>query len=124
MSFEGNDIKKPFKPATSVYSVTGNMEVGVVDPKLDLYLNPNFMSNALSTVGYSELFDYLDAKTNLSIAINMIKQNTRRFAKRQLTWFRKDQEIVWFEPEKSTKIRTFIDNMQTQNGLLYRNLSD
>ena len=51
--------------------------------------------NALNTVGYSELFDYFDGKTDLDTAINLIKQNTRRFAKRQLTWFRKDKEIKW-----------------------------
>jgi tRNA dimethylallyltransferase len=51
--------------------------------------------NALNTVGYSELFDYFDEKTDLDTAINLIKQNTRRFAKRQLTWFRKDKEIKW-----------------------------
>jgi tRNA dimethylallyltransferase len=51
--------------------------------------------NALNTVGYSELFDYFDGKTDLISAIELIKQNTRRFAKRQLTWFRKDKEIGW-----------------------------
>src|ERR1700744_1033453 len=54
--------------------------------------------NALNTVGYSELFDYFDEKTDLNTAIELIKQNTRRFAKRQLTWFRKDQEIKWYDP--------------------------
>jgi tRNA dimethylallyltransferase len=54
--------------------------------------------NALNTVGYSELFDYLDGKTDLNTAIELIKQNTRRFAKRQLTWFRKDKEIKWYDP--------------------------
>ncbi|MBV8389714.1 MAG: tRNA (adenosine(37)-N6)-dimethylallyltransferase MiaA [Mucilaginibacter sp.] len=51
--------------------------------------------NALNTVGYSELFDYFDGKTDLDTAISLIKQNTRRFAKRQLTWFRKDNKIKW-----------------------------
>lgn len=51
--------------------------------------------NALNTVGYSELFDYFDGKTDLETAISLIKQNTRRFAKRQLTWFRKDKDIQW-----------------------------
>ncbi len=51
--------------------------------------------NALNTVGYSELFDYFDGKTDLNTAVELIKQNTRRFAKRQLTWFRKDKEIKW-----------------------------
>jgi tRNA dimethylallyltransferase len=51
--------------------------------------------NALNTVGYSELFDYFDGKTNLQTAIDLVKQNTRRFAKRQLTWFRKDKDMRW-----------------------------
>lgn len=53
--------------------------------------------NALNTVGYTELFDYFDGKTSLEKAIEMIKQNTRRFAKRQLTWFRKDSSFHWFQ---------------------------
>ncbi|MGZ3755646.1 MAG: tRNA (adenosine(37)-N6)-dimethylallyltransferase MiaA [Mucilaginibacter sp.] len=57
--------------------------------------------NALNTVGYSELFDYLDGKTTLNTAIELIKQNTRNFAKRQLTWFRKDKDIHWFEADAS-----------------------
>ena len=50
--------------------------------------------NALNTVGYSELFDYFDGQISLDYAIELIKQNTRRFAKRQLTWFRKDDQII------------------------------
>lgn len=57
--------------------------------------------NALNTVGYSELFDHLDGKTDLQTAIDLIKQNTRRFAKRQLTWFRKDEGIKWFEADQT-----------------------
>ena len=55
--------------------------------------------NALNTVGYTELFDHFDSKTDLATAISLIKQNTRRFAKRQLTWFRKDKDILWLAPE-------------------------
>ena len=58
--------------------------------------------NALNTVGYSELFDYFDGKTDLNTAVELIKQNTRRFAKRQLTWFRKDADMQWFQPEAFT----------------------
>lgn len=65
--------------------------------------------NALKTVGYTELFDYLDGNCSLEEAVDRIKQNTRRFAKRQLTWFRKDQEIVWFEPNQTTEILEYID---------------
>ncbi|MBL4675776.1 MAG: tRNA (adenosine(37)-N6)-dimethylallyltransferase MiaA [Mucilaginibacter sp.] len=53
--------------------------------------------NALNTVGYTELFDYLDGRVSLDDAIEQIKQNTRRFAKRQLTWFRKDKDIIWVD---------------------------
>lgn len=53
--------------------------------------------NALQTVGYTELFDYLDNKISLDRAIELIKQNTRHYAKRQITWFKKDEEINWVE---------------------------
>lgn len=54
--------------------------------------------NALQTVGYNEIFDYFDSRTNLQTAIEFIKQHTRQFAKRQLTWFNKDKDIVWTNP--------------------------
>ncbi|MFC4212608.1 tRNA (adenosine(37)-N6)-dimethylallyltransferase MiaA [Pedobacter lithocola] len=60
--------------------------------------------NALNTVGYSELFEYLDGKISFDDAVSSIKQNTRRFAKRQLTWFRRDEEITWFEPDEVEKV--------------------
>jgi tRNA dimethylallyltransferase len=60
-------------------------------------LHPNRSLNALQTVGYRELFDYLDGKTNLEFAIEEIKKNTRRFAKRQLTWFKRTENVLWFD---------------------------
>jgi tRNA dimethylallyltransferase len=57
--------------------------------------------NALNTVGYNELFDYFDGKTELHSAISLIKQNTRRFAKRQLTWFKKDKDIIWMSQKQN-----------------------
>lgn len=65
--------------------------------------------NALKTVGYSEIFDYLDGTIDLPKAIDQIKQNTRRFAKRQLTWFKKDAETTWFEPTQTDQIIQFLD---------------
>jgi tRNA dimethylallyltransferase len=53
--------------------------------------------NALQTVGYRELFNYFDGEFTKEFAISEIKKNTRRFAKRQLTWFKKDQETLWFD---------------------------
>jgi tRNA dimethylallyltransferase len=55
-------------------------------------------ANALKTVGYNELFDYFDGKTDMHTAIELIKQHTRQFAKRQLTWFNKDKAIIWANP--------------------------
>jgi len=65
--------------------------------------------NALNTVGYSEIFDYLDQKLSFEEAVSNIKQNTRRFAKRQLTWFRRDEEITWFEPNQHEEIVKYIE---------------
>ncbi|HJS54403.1 MAG TPA: tRNA (adenosine(37)-N6)-dimethylallyltransferase MiaA [Chitinophagaceae bacterium] len=56
--------------------------------------------NALQTVGYSEIFDHLDGKKSLDDAIEEIKKNTRQYAKRQMTWFKKDKEIEWFSPKE------------------------
>lgn len=60
--------------------------------------------NALQTVGYKELFDHFENKISLVRAVELIKQNTRRYAKRQLTWFRRDEEIKWFHPHDIEKI--------------------
>lgn len=65
--------------------------------------------NALKTVGYSEIFDYLDGNTDLATAIDKIKQNTRRFAKRQLTWFKKDTQTTWFEPGQDKEVLDFVN---------------
>lgn len=62
----------------------------------------------LQTVGYSEWYDYFDGKTTRQEAIELIKRNTRRYAKRQLTWFRRDQEIKWFNPHELELIHQHI----------------
>jgi len=69
--------------------------------------------NALNTVGYSEVFDYFDGKTSLDDAIALIKQNTRRFAKRQLTWFRRDQGFTWFDAGAPDVIDQMIKTIET-----------
>lgn len=65
--------------------------------------------NTLNTVGYSEIFEYFDGKLSKEDAIDKIKQNTRRFAKRQLTWFKKSQDIYWFNPLELNAILDFLD---------------
>ncbi len=72
------------------------IEKGLVEEARALY--PNRALNSLQTVGYSEVFDYFENKTDLPTAIEKIKQHSRNYAKRQLTWFRRDIEIRWFEP--------------------------
>jgi tRNA dimethylallyltransferase len=82
--------------------------------------------NALQTVGYKELFDCLPElqangehpgayKQVLEKAVDLIKQNTRRFAKRQLTWFRRDEQLKWFEPQDITSILTYIEESRITN---------
>ena len=82
------------------------METGLLEEAKRLY--PFRTMNALNTVGYKELFDFLDKKNTLEEAIEKIKQNSRRYAKRQLTWFRKDKEIQWFQPDEKEKIIQYI----------------
>jgi len=64
--------------------------------------------NALNTVGYKELFDYFDGVLSLESAVENIKTHSRRYAKRQMTWFRKDKSITWFHPDQETEILNFV----------------
>jgi len=71
------------------------MDKGLLEEAKSVY--PNKHLNALNTVGYKELFKYFDGDWGLDFAVSEIKKNTRRFAKRQLTWYRKDEKVVWFD---------------------------
>jgi tRNA dimethylallyltransferase len=70
---------------------------------------------ALQTVGYTEMFDYLDGKHDLETAINLIKQHTRNFAKRQLTWFKKEAPQYWFTPDECDAIVNLYQNTIQQH---------
>lgn len=63
---------------------------------------------ALQTVGYKEIFDYLNGETNLEDAVNMVKQNSRRYAKRQITWFKRYPDATWFHPNEHQNILNHI----------------
>lgn len=65
--------------------------------------------NALQTVGYREMFDYFDGTTTFDEAVELIKRNSRRYAKRQLTWFRRDAEVRWFSPDDIESMISYID---------------
>ncbi|MGQ1943709.1 tRNA (adenosine(37)-N6)-dimethylallyltransferase MiaA [Ornithobacterium rhinotracheale] len=79
---------------------------GLLEEAKNLYKFKNL--NALNTVGYKELFRYFDGEISLDFAIEEIKKNTRRFAKRQLTWYRKDENIRWFAPNEIEQIIAYI----------------
>lgn len=78
--------------------VDAMIEGGLVEEARRLY--PYRHLNALNTVGYKELFAYFDGEMDLSMAIEKIKKNTRVYAKKQMTWFKKDADIHWFYPDK------------------------
>ena len=78
------------------------LQEGLLEEVKTLFPNKNL--NALQTVGYRELFDYLDGKTSLEFAIEEIKKNTRRFAKRQLTWFKRTENVAWFDFETANSV--------------------
>lgn len=82
------------------------MEEGLLNEVKALYPDRNL--NALQTVGYTELFDHLNKKISLSAAIEKIKTSTRQYAKRQMTWFKKDKEITWFHPQQFNEVISFV----------------
>jgi tRNA dimethylallyltransferase len=64
--------------------------------------------NALNTVGYKEIFNYLEGRWPLEEAVERIKGNTRRYARKQLTWYKKDPNILWFHPDQKEEIINYI----------------
>jgi len=86
---------------------------GLVDEAHTLY--PFKHLNSLNTVGYKALFDYFDQNISKEEAIELIKRNTRRYARRQLTWFKKDEDINWFDINATDKIIPFIEKRIATN---------
>ena len=82
------------------------MENGLLDEVRGLYDKRSV--NALNTVGYKELFDYLDGRWPLEEAVERIKGNTRRYARKQLTWFKRDENVKWFHPDQQLEIMNYI----------------
>jgi tRNA dimethylallyltransferase len=92
----GLELPKPELHARINTRVDQMMEQGLLQEVKQLV--PHKQLNALQTVGYTELFDHLDGKITLQHAIDQIKTNTSHYAKRQMTWFRKDTSVQWFLP--------------------------
>lgn len=80
---------------------------GLVEEARSVY--PHRALNSLNTVGYKEIFNYLDGEWTLPFAIEKIQQNSRIYSRKQMTWFKRDEEIRWFHPEQETEILTHIE---------------
>ena len=82
------------------------MEQGLFQEAEQFY--PQRELNTLNTVGYKELYEYMNGNWSLDFAVNMIKQDSRRYAKRQLTWFNRDENINWFHPDEEENVLEFL----------------
>ena len=122
-SFRSNTIKeRPFniikvglnRDRDELYNrinqrVLAMIEEGMIEEALQVY--PMRTLNSLNTVGYKELFEYLDGLTTLDEAIFKIQSNTRRYARKQLTWYKKDTAFQWFNPDNIEEILNYIHTM-------------
>ena len=84
------------------------MSKGLLEEARSLY--PKRHMNALNTVGYKELFNYFEGVWSLEEAVERIKGNTRRYARKQLTWFKRDEDVRWFHPEEKEQILNYISS--------------
>ena len=122
-SFRSNTIKeRPFnvikvglnRDRDELYNrinqrVLAMIEEGMIEEALQVY--PMRTLNSLNTVGYKELFEYLDGLTTLDEAIFKIQSNTRRYARKQLTWYKKDTAFQWFNPDNIEEILNYVHTM-------------
>lgn len=89
------------------------MADGLLEEARSLY--PLRHLNALNTVGYKELFDHLEGRWPLEEAVERIKGNTRRYARKQLTWYKKDERMKWFHPQETEQIISYISHYEREN---------
>ncbi len=116
-------IKRNFTPILIGLEANREIMYSRINKRVDLMVDNGLLEeaklvfrhkklNALQTVGYKELFDYFEEKTTLEFAIEEIKKNTRRFAKRQLTWFKRTENTIWFDYlENKNEIIEVIENL-------------
>lgn len=89
--------------------VLNMIDEGMIEEALRVY--PKRTLNSLNTVGYKEMFDYLDGLTTLDEAIFKIQSNTRKYARKQLTWYKKDDNLQWFNPDNVEEILKYISTI-------------
>lgn len=92
------------------------MDDGLLEEARSVYAYKDL--NSLNTVGYKEMFKYLDKEWELPFAIEKIKQNSRIYSRKQMTWFKRDEDISWFHPDETTEILSFIDKQIEANKAL------
>lgn len=88
--------------------VDNMVEEGLIEEAKTVYPQKNL--NSLNTVGYRELFAWFDGEISKEKAIELIKRNSRRYARKQITWFRRDEDLKWFEPNQTQEIINFIES--------------
>ena len=122
-SFKSNKTKeRPFEIIKIGLNIERSILYKRIDDRVDIMMKEGLLkevdslldfqqNNALQTVGYREIFEFLNGKNTLERAVEDIKKNTRRYAKRQITWFRKDKEIKWFEPHQLIKVQKLISEL-------------
>lgn len=116
-----NTLPRNFTPIKIALNTDREVLYDRINKRVDLMLNEGMEKevksllplkhlNALQTVGYKELFEHYDGKTSFNKAVELVKQHTRNYAKRQLTWFRKDKDYTWFEPTQTEEIIAFCNS--------------
>ncbi len=107
------EVERPVLYEKINFRVDEMMRLGLLEEAHALY--PLRHLNALQTVGYQELFSFFDGKCSLEQAVENIKQNSRRYAKRQSTWFRKDAHWAAFEPDEMSRLVLFLEEKLNRN---------
>ncbi len=85
------------------------VEDGLVEEVQKVY--PHRALNSLNTVGYKEIFNYLNGEWTLAFALDKIKQNSRIYSRKQMTWFKRDKDICWFHPDDVAEINSYLDTL-------------
>jgi len=126
LSFQSNQkAKRPFRIIKVGLDLTREKLYERINERVDAMMKMGLLEevkalksfaqyNALQTVGYKELFAYFEGAISLEAAVEQIKQHTRNYAKRQLTWFRKDEAITWFSPEAPESIMQWLTKALTR----------
>ncbi len=120
-------VERPFQVITIGLNTDREWLYNRINQRVDLMMEAGLLEEvksllpfrnkpALLTVGYAEIFEYLDGKISLEDAVSQIKQNSRRYAKRQITWFKKYGNTVWFEPQAKDEIFAYLDQTLKNKG--------